>query len=102
MPPVSSDQIRSFTLLGASGSGKTSLAEALLFASGVTHRLGKVDEGTSHLDTDAEEIKRKITLLSKVQTLTWQNHRIHFPVRPGSPFHQRGVAFRSWMRRSSY
>src|SRR5262245_38837721 len=83
MPKVESDKIRSFTLLGASGSGKTSLTEALLFIAGVTHRLGSVENGSSHLDTDPEEQKRKISLLSKIQTLSWQNYRIHMADTPG-------------------
>jgi elongation factor G len=85
MASLEPDKIRSLTLLGASGSGKTSLAEALLYRAETTHRLGKVDEGSSHLDTDPEEIRRKISLFSKIQTLSWQGHRIHLADTPGFP-----------------
>ncbi len=85
MPALEPDKLRSFTLLGSSGSGKTSLAESLLFRAEVTRRLGKVDDGSSHLDSDPEELRRKISLFGKVQTLSWDGHRIHFSDTPGFP-----------------
>ena len=85
MSPREAEKIRSVTLLGASGSGKTSLAEALLFAAGATHRLGSVDEGSSHLDQDPEEIKRRISLSSKLQSLDWDGHRLYLADTPGFP-----------------
>jgi len=85
MVESSADKVRSFTLLGASGSGKTSLAEALLFRAQAIHRLGKVDDGTSQLDSDPEEHKRKISLFSKVQSLSWKDYRLHLADTPGFP-----------------
>lgn len=77
------EKIRSFTLLGASGSGKTALAEALLYRAGVLHHLGQAD--TRILDTDPEEQKRKSSVVAKVQSLAWDKHRIHFADTPGLP-----------------
>ena len=56
------DRIRNVVLLGHSGSGKTSLTEAMAYLSGMTNRLGKVTDGNTVSDFDKEEIKRKCSI----------------------------------------
>jgi elongation factor G len=80
---VTAENIRSFTLLGASGSGKTSLAEALLYRAGVLHQLGRSENGGSFLDAEPEEANRAATILSKVQSLAWGKYRIYLADTPG-------------------
>ena len=60
MKTFATDFIRNIALIGHSGEGKTSLAEAMLFETKTIDRLGKVDDGTATMDYDDEEIKRKI------------------------------------------
>lgn len=55
-------QIKNIALAGHNGSGKTSLADALLFKAGAVDRLGKTIDGTTVCDFDSEEIKRKISI----------------------------------------
>jgi elongation factor G len=75
--------IRNLALIGHSGCGKTSLAEALLFSTGATNRLGKVDDGTSVLDFEPEEIKRKITISSAFHHYTYKKHTVYLADTPG-------------------
>jgi elongation factor G len=74
---------RSFALIGHAGDGKTSLAEALLHVAGATRALGRVDDGSSVLDTSAEEKERRHTFSSHVFGFDWQGHRITLVDTPG-------------------
>ena len=75
--------IRNLAFIGHSGCGKTSLAEALLFSTGATKRLGKVDDGSSVLDYEPEEIKRKITISSAFHHYSYKKHMIYLADTPG-------------------
>lgn len=77
------DKIRNIVLLGHSGSGKTSLAEAMLFNTGAINRLGKVEDGTTTSDFDEEEIKRTMSINLSVLPCEWQGHKINVLDAPG-------------------
>lgn len=77
------EKIRNVALVGHGGSGKTSLAEALLHVGGVTSRLGSVDSGTSILDHTPEEQERKISLELATAVVDWKDHRINLIDAPG-------------------
>jgi elongation factor G len=68
---------RTYALIGTGGCGKTSLAEMLLFQSGVVNRLGRIEDGTTTLDTEPEEIKRRGSIQPGFATYMWQKNR-HF------------------------
>src|SRR5574340_8957 len=76
-------KIRNVGVVGHGGSGKTTLVETLLHVSGATTRLGKVDDGTSILDTDPEEQKRKTTINVAVATLVHDGVKINLVDTPG-------------------
>jgi len=76
-------EIRNVGIFGHGGDGKTSLAEAILFDTGVNNRLGSVDEGTSVMDFDQEEINRKITISSSVAHAEWNKHKVNLIDTPG-------------------
>lgn len=75
--------IRTFAIISHGGAGKTSVAEAMLFDGGVTTRLGKVDDGTSVMDYEPEEVKRKITISTAFNTLLWKKHQFTVVDTPG-------------------
>ena len=75
--------MRNVCILGHGGSGKTSLAESMLFLGKGTDRLGKVADGNTVSDYDAEEIKRKISIGSATAPLEWKNTKINLIDTPG-------------------
>ncbi|HZN04382.1 MAG TPA: elongation factor G [Candidatus Polarisedimenticolia bacterium] len=75
--------IRNVGLIGHGSSGKTSLASALLFASGAVNRLGKVDQGTTVTDHDEEEIARKVSISSALCHAEWRKTKINLIDTPG-------------------
>lgn len=77
------DRIRNVALIGHGGSGKTSLAEALLYVAGVTTRLGSVDQGTSLFDHEPEEVERKLSLSLAVASFEWNGCQINVLDAPG-------------------
>jgi len=79
------EQIRNIALISHVGTGKTSLIDAALYDSGAVTRQGKVDEGTSVVDYDPEELKRRMSLNAKVLPVEWKNHKINFIDTPGYP-----------------
>ena len=76
-------QIRNVVILGHGNSGKSSLAEALLFTAGSLKRLGKVDDGTSSMDFEPEEIKRKISIGAAFNHLSWKKNDVYLIDTPG-------------------
>src|SRR5437867_4384543 len=83
MAAVTPDRIRNVAVVGHGGSGKTSLVEHLLHAVGATTRLGKVDDGTSILDTDPEEHKRRITINVAIASFISDGVKLNLLDTPG-------------------
>jgi len=76
-------KIRNLGIIAHGGAGKTSLSEAILFDTKMIDRLGRVDDGTSTMDFEPEEIKRKISITSALDHCEWQGHSIHIVDTPG-------------------
>jgi elongation factor G len=85
MKSVDLPHLRSVVLAGHAGSGKTTLAEQLLFRAGAIPRVGKVDDGTAHLDFEPEEQKRHESLSLAVGTFEHDGTRISLVDTPGYP-----------------
>ena len=85
MKDYASEFIRNVAVVGHGKTGKTSILDACIFNSGAAKRLGKVDDGTSLLDYEAEETKRKMTISDALAVTEWKNHKINFIDTPGYP-----------------
>jgi elongation factor G len=85
MKSVDLPHLRSVVLAGHAGAGKTTLAEQLLFKAGAIPRLGKVDDGSAHLDFEPEEQKRRESLSLAVGTFEYDGTRISLVDTPGYP-----------------
>ncbi len=77
------DKMRNIGLVSHQGAGKTSLAEAMLFMGGAIDRLGRVDDGTTTMDYDPEEQRRKVSISAAVAHTVWSGHRITLVDMPG-------------------
>ena len=83
MAKIETKKIRNVALLGHSGSGKTSLAEAMLYLAGDTDRLGNVTAGNTVSDYDPEEIARKISVSASLMNMNWKDAKINLLDTPG-------------------
>lgn len=83
MKDYSAEKVRNVCLLGHGGSGKTTLAEAMLFLTGATDRFGSVADGNTVMDFDAEEIKRKISISTSLAPVEWKGIKINVIDTPG-------------------
>jgi len=83
MANLTTKEIRNVALLGHGGSGKTTLAEAMLYGSGTTDRFGRTPDGTTVCDYDAEEIRRGFSLSTATANLMWNDIKINILDTPG-------------------
>ncbi len=77
------ENIRNLVFLSHSGAGKTSTAEAMLFATGTISRLGKVEEGTTTSDYEPDEIKRRMSINLSILPFEWKGVKINLMDTPG-------------------
>ena len=83
MKAYTSNNIRNIAVLGHGGKGKTTLCEAMLYLAGATDRLGKVADGNTVLDFDAEEKRKKSSVSSAMAAIEWDNTKLNIIDAPG-------------------
>lgn len=92
MKTYTSNNIRNIAVVGHGGKGKTTLCEAMLYVAGATDRLGKVADGNTVLDFDAEERRRKSSVSSAMAAIEWDNTKLNIIDAPGLFDFEGGVA----------
>ena len=83
MKEYKTQNIRNIALVSHSSAGKTMLAESFLHFTGVTTRLGRIEDGTTASDFEEEEIRRGISLSTSVIPVEYEDHKINFLDTPG-------------------
>jgi elongation factor G len=83
MPADDPTKIRSVAIVGQGGTGKTTVADALLFAAGAASRIGRVADGSSAFDTEPEEIRRKTSITGAIHHAAWKKHELNVIDTPG-------------------
>src|SRR3954470_8173251 len=83
--PRTAAKVRNVALVGHAGAGKTTLAEALLAATGALPRAGRVEEGTTSLDTEDVEVRLQHSVSLHAATVEHAGHRVTLLDTPGAP-----------------
>ncbi|HZJ78923.1 MAG TPA: elongation factor G [Clostridia bacterium] len=83
MKAYNAENIRNIAIAGHGGRGKTTLAEAMLYIAKATERLGRVTDGNTILDFDAEEKRRKTSVSTAVAALEWKGAKVNIIDTPG-------------------
>ncbi|HHY76170.1 MAG TPA: elongation factor G [Firmicutes bacterium] len=83
MKEYTTDNIRNIALISHGGAGKTTLGDAMLFVSGGNDRFGRTDDGTSVLDFDPEEQRRKTTISTSIAPVEWKGCKLNVLDTPG-------------------
>src|SRR5881409_758773 len=83
MPAEEVTKLRNVAVVGQGGAGKTTVADALLFAAGATSRLGRVDDGSSAFDVEPEEVRRKSSITAALHHAGWRKHDLNLIDTPG-------------------
>ena len=83
MGKYDTSKLRNLGIVAHNSAGKTSLVEAILFNTGMNDKLGKVENGTSSMDFEEEEIKRKSTLSASLNHCVWNDYSLHIVDTPG-------------------
>lgn len=83
MKTYAKENIRNVTIAGHGARGKTTLAEAMLYVAGASDRLGRVADGNTVLDFDAEEKKRKVSISSAMACIEWRDRKVNIIDTPG-------------------
>ncbi|MBO6245897.1 MAG: elongation factor G, partial [Anaerovibrio sp.] len=83
MKVYTTDKIRNVVLLGHGGCGKTTLAEAMAYLSGIVSRPGKIEDGSTISDCTKEEVKRQISISTSVVPVEWDDFKINVLDTPG-------------------
>ncbi|MBF8983441.1 elongation factor G [Lutibacter sp. B2] len=78
-----SDKIRNVALLGHGGCGKTILTESMLYITGVTNRIGKIEDGNTVSDYDKQEIERQLSINTSLIPIEWKNYKYNMLDTPG-------------------
>src|SRR5271157_2530694 len=83
MPVEEIGRLRSIAIVGQGGTGKTQLAEAILFTAGIITRLGRPDDGTATMDFEPEELHRHVSISSAFHHLDWKKTEVILADTPG-------------------
>jgi elongation factor G len=83
MKKYETESIRNLGMFSHGGEGKTSIVEAMLFLAGENTRLGRVDDGTSLMDYEPEEMERKASISASLAVFDWSKYKINLIDTPG-------------------